>query len=189
MNSKVKGLTLIDVLLAVTVLSVLLLVALPSFRTTILNNRLYSQTNEFYLSLMRARSEALSRVRRVTVCASSDGSSCTGNWEQGWIIFAEDHNSQNAALDPNDGDILLEVQQELAAGNTLRGDENVASYVSYLGTGFTRMVSGASQTGTLVLCDARGFNDGKAIAINAAGRPRVLDAPDSSLTTCDPNTP
>jgi type IV fimbrial biogenesis protein FimT len=173
MNQEEKGLTLIDVLLAVTVLSVLLLVALPSFRTT----------------MMRARSEALSRVRRVTVCASSDGSSCTGNWEQGWIIFAEDHGSQNAALDPNDGDTLLEVRQELAAGNTLRGDDNVAAYISYLGTGFTRLVSGASQTGTLVLCDARGFNDGKAIAINAAGRPRVLDAPDSSLTTCDPNTP
>lgn len=177
--ARVQGFSLVELMVVLLVLGVLLTVTIPSFNTLYQNNRLYTQANDFHLSLSRARSEAMSRVQRITVCPSTNGSSCAsgGAWENGWIIFTESHGSQNAAVDPNE--VVLEIQQAISGGNTLRGSSNVANYVSYDGTGFSTLVSGTVQTGRLALCDLRGLSNGKAIVINAAGRPRVLDATDS----------
>jgi len=177
------GFSVIELMVTVAVLSILLVLVAPSFQTTIQNNRLYTQVNDFHLSLSRARSAAMSRVQRVTVCASADGATCSnsGIWENGWIVFSEHHDSQNATVDPND--VILEIKQALSGNTTLRGDSDVTNYVSYAGTGFTTLVSGSTQTGKFALCDNRGLSDGKALLINAAGRPRVVAA-SGNVSSC-----
>jgi type IV fimbrial biogenesis protein FimT len=181
-----KGFSLMELLIVLAVLAILLAIAAPSFDAMIKNNRLSAQTNEFILSLMRARSEAMNRIQRVTVCPSATGTSCagTGGWEQGWLVFTELHDSQNATVDS--GDNILMVKQTLSGNNTLRGNTSVASYVSFVGTGFTQLTNGNAQTGTLVLCDDRGFASGKAVILYAAGRPRVVQASASSAISCTP---
>ena len=101
-------------LVTLVVAAVLLALAIPTFETTLRNNRLFTQVNDFHLALARARSEAMSRVQRATICASTNGTSCngTGAWEDGWIIFAEDHESQNGLPNTADGDEILEVRQK-----------------------------------------------------------------------------
>jgi type IV fimbrial biogenesis protein FimT len=180
------GLTLVEVLIALALLSVLLVIAAPRLGSLIDNNRLYAQSNEFYLALMSARSESMSRVQRVTLCASSNATSCGGNWEDGWLIFAEHHGSQNATVNTDAGDEILQVQQALSGTSTLRGDTAIASYISYVGTGFTQLTDGSSQAGTMVLCDSRGFSHGKAIVITATGQAVIMDAVDSSAVSCTP---
>lgn len=174
------GVTLVELMIALLILSVLVMVTVPGFDTLLRNNRLYTQVNDFHLSLMRARAEAMSRVARVTVCVADvsdpNNPSCTntGRWEEGWIVFVEDFSTQNASVDS--GEEILEIQQAISGGNTLRGSTNVADYVSYAGTGFSTTSTGTVLTGKWTLCDRRGVGSGRDILINAAGRPRVVDA-------------
>ena len=186
-----SGFSIIELMTTVALLSAVALMATPSFNTIQKNNRIYTQSNDFYLALMRARSEALSRAQRVTVCASSTGTSCTGAWTDGWLVYTENSDPQDITIDSADGDEILEVQSALTGNNTLVGNTDVASYISYVGTGFTAKVESGypAQSGTLVLCDDRGMTSGRAIKVNAGGRPRVFSASDAGFTSCIDSTP
>lgn len=167
-----KGFTLMELIAALTVAAVLLLLAIPSLSTLIMNKRITTQTNDFIAVLALARSEALKRVARVTVCKSANGTACAGSggWEQGWIVFADTDN--DATVD--NGEAILQVHSALEGGSTLRGNTNVASYISFVASGTARLTSGAFQSGALVLCDERGAGEhARGIGISVTGRSRV----------------
>ena len=85
-----SGFTLIELVVTISVAAILMALAVPSFRSTIQNNRVTGQANEFVTSLTLARSEAIKRGRNATVCISSDGTSCTGsNWAGGWLVWVD----------------------------------------------------------------------------------------------------
>ena len=67
------GFTLIELLVTLTIVAVLLAIAIPGFNETLKNNRITSQVNEFTSALYYARSEAITRGKRVTLCKSADG--------------------------------------------------------------------------------------------------------------------
>lgn len=166
--------------MTLAVAAVLVTVAIPSFQTTIQNNRLIAQNNDFLTALMLARSEAVKRGVSTTVCKSTDLTACTAanNWEQGWIVFVD--TDSDGVKDA--GEDILRTHAALGiTGTTLKGTAgDYDEYISYRGDGVS------SEAGTFVLCDDRGFADGKAITVSATGRARTTSAPDSSETTCTP---
>jgi type IV fimbrial biogenesis protein FimT len=86
---KNRGFTLIEMMIAITVAAILLMIAVPSFRNASLSSQLRSAANDFIVSTNFARSEAIKRGAAVTMCVSTDGSSCAaGGWEQGWIVLS-----------------------------------------------------------------------------------------------------
>lgn len=91
------GFTLVELLVALAVLAILVSIGIPSFQNLIAENRVSSAANNLQLALQLARSTAASRNYEdgdsVTVCASSDGVQCSGEWNDGWIV-----------LDPNASD-------------------------------------------------------------------------------------
>lgn len=97
MKAKVQaGFSLIELMIAISVLAILISVAVPSLRTAVQNNRISAQANELVTAFHLARSEALKRNQPVVVCASSDGETCQGTWTDGWIV-AEDNAPPGAA--------------------------------------------------------------------------------------------
>jgi type IV fimbrial biogenesis protein FimT len=85
-----RGFTLIELMIAVAITGILAMVAVPAFNDAMLRSRLSSIANTFVSSAQLARSEAIKRNTRVNLCASSDGSTCTGAWVNGWIVVAAD---------------------------------------------------------------------------------------------------
>lgn len=141
--------TLIELLVAIAVMAVLVAVAAPNFSDTIKRNRVQSQLRELVGTLAMARSEAVSRSRRVTVCASSDGATCTGGaWREGWLVFVDSgtEGSKDA------GDQILKVHDGIGA-NSLKVIDNTnvtpasLNYVSFDRSGFT------NQRITWSICD------------------------------------
>lgn len=86
--------TLIELMFVLIVMSVLTMIAVPSFRDASLGARLTAMANSLHGSIQVARSEAIKANRAITLCASADGSTCaaSGDWDQGWIVLDPDDN-------------------------------------------------------------------------------------------------
>jgi len=85
--------TIIELMIAITVLGILLALAAPNMRDFILRNRLTAQTNDMVTALQFARSEAIKRGVPVGVCARGvDDETCdaTADWRDGWIVWVDD---------------------------------------------------------------------------------------------------
>lgn len=170
-----RGFTLVELLVTVAVLAVLLGIAVPSFQTMMANSQLSSRTNDMVGALSLARSEAIRRGARITLCKSSDGASCStsGDWAQGWIAFVDATRSgTDASVDS--GETVIQVHQGNADAVSVKGSSNVSNYVSFASDGRAKLMDGASQTGTLRACSSSGAvtNDSRArsIEISATGR-------------------
>lgn len=82
------GFTLIEALVAIAVLAILLGIAVPSFSDSTLNSQLRAASTDMIAAANLARTEAIKRRRTVSLCVSSNGTSCTtGGWHQGWIVI------------------------------------------------------------------------------------------------------
>lgn len=164
------GFTLVELITAVAILGVLIGIGVPALSAMTRDARLSAFTNELHTAITLARSEAIRRGHRVTLCVSRDGLQCTADatagWESGWVMFP----------DP-DGNILRAVDEQLIrsrgaadAGLMARGNGTLARYISYMPSGATRSATGALQMGTVKVC---GNDRQRSVVINAAGRVRV----------------
>jgi len=184
-----RGFTLIELMMTLAIAGILVTMAVPSFSEVIKNNRLITQENDFVTTLNLARSEAIRRSDRITVCKSSNQVSCSGagGWEQGWIVF-NDVNDDGVVINPATN--VLRVHDPLSNGVTLHGDANLVDYVSYVSSGATQKFAGgasATQSGVLIMCDDRGFvSQAKAIQISATGRVSTDSATSTAAGSCTP---
>jgi len=78
-----SGLTLIELLVTLAVLSILIAVAAPNFTNISSGNKLTAEVNGFVGALAYARSEAVTRNTTVTVAAVPGTPT---KWENGWTI-------------------------------------------------------------------------------------------------------
>lgn len=175
MKKPINGLTLIELIISLSILSIALGIAAPSFSNIIDDNRMTTQYNELLAALSLSRSEAIKRQIRVTTCQSSTGTSCTkdsSNWQEGWIVFTDlDVDNQ---LD-NDETILLVHQASSKGINISFG---ARTRVAYHATGYA--VGGSN--GTFLFCDQRGDTGKKGLVISMSGRPRQANRED--LNSC-----
>lgn len=73
-----EGLTLIELIVAIAVVAILLMLAIPSLQELIKNNRVSSQGNELVAMVSLAKSEAIRRNTDVTLRLSSNGNGWNG---------------------------------------------------------------------------------------------------------------
>ena len=177
-KSAQNGFTLVELIITVLLAAIVLGLGVPAFGNFIDNSRMISTTNDLVTDLLVARSEAVKRNNNVTICASSNGTSCSGDndWDTGWIVF--DDVNANAVVDgaailrrhaaAQDGGMSIAVTAGTAA-----------SFVSFNGDGFPRDANNVVLTATFSLCDHRGIVAGyqyaRGIQLGASGRVNSTD--------------
>ncbi len=187
---RLSGMTLIELMIAIAILVVLMVMAIPSFQSLIASSRLRTASSDFSITLAQARSNAIRRGARVTVCKSSNGTQCatTGDWSQGWIMFEDDtHSGTNPNVDTvaSVTETITRVAPATTSGIVIKS--NNQDYVSFAADGQPKNMDGGGYYGTMRICststalsnDARASN----LVLSRTGR-IVIEKQTGIAATC-----
>lgn len=165
--------TLIELLVALLVTAIVLMVAVPSFQTTLMNGKLSASTNALVNALNFARSKALYQASNMIVCpfSSAGSTTCGGSWRSGWIVVS---------VPASGASTLLLSQQYSSTDPTL--SSNIAS-VTFDAHGL------ATTQSNFKLCDSRGGAYARSVQVQATGFIQVGSTPgqaawDNTALTC-----
>ena len=155
---RIRGFTLVEMMIVLVILGVILTVALPGFRNLTLAIRLSNYANEMVAAVYLARAEAIKRNTNVTLCATADSVACatSGGWAQGWII-----------MDPND--VVIQGQPALESGFSLVETGSGAQTLTFDSSGYVN----ASSTFKLCRLVPSVGHQERQIALTASGRASV----------------
>jgi type IV fimbrial biogenesis protein FimT len=165
-----QGFTLLEALVVLALLGILVAMAAPAVSGLSARHQVQAQAEGFLSSLVLARSEALRRQQRVSLCAQAVNQTCdaSARWQQGWLVFvdANDNGLREA------GEALIEVHAALPAAVLLDADSTAKAYFSYGSEGRSASTTGAFMAATWRFCQAS-LSEGWQVVSNALGKPRI----------------
>jgi len=144
-----RGFSLTELAMVMAIVAILMGIAVPSYRFVTNSYRMSSEVNGLLGDLMLARAEAIKEGQPVTVCASTNGTTCSGStsWQRGWILWS---NPTNAAQ-PAAGILRLQLKFTGTAPDTFIANNGVSA-VTYNREGFATTAAGFPNT-TITLHD------------------------------------
>ncbi|MBB3062419.1 GspH/FimT family pseudopilin [Microbulbifer rhizosphaerae] len=171
MQPKQQGFTLVELMVTIAVLAIVVGIAVPSFYTQIQNNRSLALAEDFAGALNYARSEAVKRGTRVSLCASADGKKCGGDWKQSWIAFVDSATSDDSAAPViENGEAVLQrwqVPNGKASLTVTQGGKS-AGFIRYNRLGILGRAGGGDISATLSYRGCAG-NTARTITVGPAG--------------------
>jgi type IV fimbrial biogenesis protein FimT len=142
------GFTLTELLVVVAIIAILLAIGVPSYRYVTNSSRMSAEINGLLGDLQFARAEAIKEGQPVSLCVSSNGTTCSGstNWQNGWIVFPD----PNQNVTPAAGSILR--QQSAFTGTTpdTLSPNTAVSSVSFNRDGFAQSAGGGAFPATIL---------------------------------------
>lgn len=157
-----RGLTLIEAMITLAVAAILLTLAVPSLQDFIIRNRMSTEVNNFIAALYVARSEAVKRLRDVSLCPTTTGTSCAAStdWAQGWMVYADIDNSN----DFSPGDVVIQQNSKMPFNNI--GNITFVTFNS----------RGSSNAGSFSFTDTNGVANPRCVTLSSTGRLYVSPA-------------
>ena len=168
MIKRIQGFTLIELMVTLAIAAIVLAIAVPSFQKTILNNKSVALGDEFAQALNFARSEAVKMKKRVSICASSNGETCTGSWSDGFIVF-EDQAATDTDADTTLGTVF-KVWPKLSAAGTFSVKRNTTdtNFIRYTSMGTLAPINNETINVSLKLTGCTG-SAARKISVNLSG--------------------
>lgn len=165
-----QGFTLLEALVVVALLGILVAIAAPAVSGWSARHQVQAQAEGFLGSLVLARSEALRRQQRVSLCAQAANQTCDANarWQQGWLVFVDANDNGLREAD----EALIEVHAALPAAVLFDADSTAKAYFSYGSEGRSASTTGAFMAATWRFCRAS-LPEGWQVVSNALGKPRI----------------
>lgn len=173
LGKSAKGFTLIELIVTMSIITLLMFVAVPGLTAFKRNAELTSASNTLLSAINAARSEALKAGRNALVVPTSNGT----DWNTGWVVFVD--MDQTQTYTSTDKTIL--VQEALPSYISVVGNNHAAaspSYIMYDASGYSKLKSGGfgGLALTLTRTDLSGgdlLEQTRYLIIAATGRARV----------------
>jgi type IV fimbrial biogenesis protein FimT len=179
---RIKGLTLIEMMVALAIIGLLSVIGVGSFTELLTSNRISTQANDFFAAVSVARSEA---VRRGAPVCMKKVSATSKEWTKGWTIFV-DGNAARTVTDMSKfcatQGLVLQNYASLSGGNTLTaGDDNFDDGMRFNGMGVPVDKDDVGKSSTFLLCRKdKNAAKSKLLSVSTTG----LTSVSSSTPTC-----
>ncbi|HEC07444.1 MAG TPA: hypothetical protein ENJ12_11355 [Thiolapillus brandeum] len=175
-----KGLTQVELLTTVAIVGISTALALPSLQGMQAKNAMSSNVNLFLAQLHLARSSAVTRGKRVTLCPTTNGTECNNDpkkWRDGYLVF-EDTNS-NRQRDSDEQ--IISYQKNTTKEIRIVSSSRHRNRISYIPLGR----SWFSNT-TVRFCHDKQPAYNRAIVISNTGKAQALKTlRNGDAVTCD----
>jgi type IV fimbrial biogenesis protein FimT len=124
-SKRMSGVTLVELMMTVALVSVLAAIAVPSFKYVTNANRLAAEVNGLLGDMQFARAEAIKEGQTVVICSSTDRATCavSNNWNTGWIVFSDVNGDK--AVDA--GETIWRVQNGFNSSDSFSADNNISA--------------------------------------------------------------
>ncbi|EKD53865.1 MAG: type 4 fimbrial biogenesis protein FimT [uncultured bacterium] len=158
MATKTLGFSLLELLIALTILAILTAIAIPALNLF----KEYAEEDTLHSQLLRAihlaRTEAIARNTHVLLCGSSDHHTCVSQWNNAWLISTIDGH-------------MIYLFQNLMMNGTLHWRAFPLNHTSleFLPSGLPN-----AENGTFWFCHEKTNHAVFAIVLNQSGRVRTV---------------
>lgn len=152
-----RAFTLIELLIAISIIAILLLAAIPATQHLLLRNRAAAQAHQIMGALNFARTEAIKRGQIVIFCPGTKDKPCAEDWRAGQVIMADNK--------------IVRIYPALNEADNLiwRGSLGKNASLQFDPSGFTH-----GQSGSFYYCSSD-KQYSKRIVIEQSGRARLED--------------
>lgn len=120
LNSRIKGFTLIELIVSVSVTSILAAIAVPNLNDFIVRMRVDNEISQLHRMLLLARNTAINHGQNTILCPLDSNSQCTTQWQNELSIFVDIND--NKQLDVNEKIIstraAINIEDKLVYGKT-----------------------------------------------------------------------
>ena len=175
---KTKGFSLVELMVTLSILAIAIAIAVPSFSSLIIKQKIKSKRNDLMSAFQYARTEAVTQNQAVSICASSDpwasSPTCSGNtyWSTGWIVFYDSSLGTNPTTPTPPATILR--GYPVVSGvdiNYIPVGAASSSLIRYLGTG---MMDTQFSPGTFLFSDPNNIELVRSVIISpTTGQARI----------------
>jgi type IV fimbrial biogenesis protein FimT len=155
-----RGYSLYELLVTLSVATILIVIGAPPLGNLIARNRLTTEVNALHHALHLGRQEAIKRRQYLVLCQSADGLQCTGgaNWDTGWMLFVDA--DDDGRTDP--GERVIRRHQPAASVDIITNRKRYT----------LRGVRRRNTNGTFLVCDGARRAASRALIVSYTGRPR-----------------
>ncbi|MDF0604810.1 GspH/FimT family pseudopilin [Neisseriaceae bacterium TC5R-5] len=172
------GFTLVELIVTMAVAVIVLMIAVPSYRTVTESYQISSEINGLMGDVSYARSEAIRQGLNVLVCSSSDGRTCSAasSWGNGWVVMVPTNGSCTVTAGQTAQNAQpLRVQAALTSSNTISFSPTGSN--TSQGVCFSRL--GTSSTGKFTLMTSSAVSsptqyNKQCLFVAAVGLPHII---------------
>ncbi|WP_163134333.1 GspH/FimT family pseudopilin [Agarivorans sp. Alg241-V36] len=158
-----KGFTLLELMIAVAILVIVMVIAVPSLQSLMQENKQKVTRDLLVSSLVVAQQEAIRNNLSTYVCPTTNGTSCESAWgaNKGWLVY----------LDSNRDGLLSSSTQVIASYPKPESAEvRYSDTASAARTTSRFFPTGHALAGTLTVCAPTNDYDDQRITITRMGR-------------------
>lgn len=157
-----KGFTLIELIITLSITSILLGYGIPSMQEFTKKQNMSAERSRLLVDLSFSRNTAINTNQNIIICPSVSGKSCDNgsNWHQGWIVF----NDSNLNRKRDENDLILRFDN-LPMKNLTAISSKYRSKIR-----FNPMGHSPGTNVSIRFCDQQPSQNNLALIINNAGR-------------------
>lgn len=172
-----RGFTAIEFLIAMTLATLLVVLAVPAWRAMLVELRLRAAAGALHGALLLARREAILRGGLVVACPGGASGCSDGDWETGWVVFVD-----------ADGDREPGVDESILRINPGIEHLRITSAAARRRLAFYANGTAPGSNATLQLCAPGNAAPGRQIRVSNSGRIRQVRNAEGSPDSCAQGT-
>jgi len=161
LNLSLKGFTFIELMVSISVTSILAAIALPSYSDFIVKMRVDNEISQLYRMLLITRNAAINSGHKAIICPLDNSFQCTDQWQKELSVFVDVND--NKKFDANEK--VISIRAEIHTGDKLVYGKR-RKKITFKPTG---QLSGLAN-GTFRYCPSNYKNHSRGIVVARSGR-------------------